>query len=121
MEQHFEFKIKDQYLPKFINDYRKDGKIKSSPFRYYTIDIKYFRKLKLQNITNTISEEDKLFIEYLINDNFVQMLTEEESKTIMRNSTSGYSGSQGVSGVSGSYGTTGTSLPKGHGIFGVTF
>ena len=104
MEQHFIFKIKSQYLPKFITEYERNGKFKSSGV-INTIDIKFFRKLKIQKIENDISEEDKKFLDYLLNDDFVDLLTEEE----YNNLTAKYSGARGSSGTSGTYGMSGIS------------
>jgi hypothetical protein len=75
------------FLPNFLQKHRTEkmtyysfGGIKD----FYTIDIKILRKLKLKNLDNTISDDDKIFLEYLLNENFVAIYsTKEEVRHIL--------------------------------------
>ena len=115
--QYFIFKLKDQYLPEVV---KKCKELK----RYfwtemYEMDKRYFRKLKIQNIEQKISDDEKTLLEFLINTDYTVVLTQLEFEKYGGNnynnyktsSTSGYtgvSGSAGVVGVSGVSGTLGT-------------
>jgi hypothetical protein len=104
--QYFIFKLKDEYLPDFI---KVERNIKKNNYlnNIYYIEKKYFRKLKIQNIENTISENEKKVLEFLINENFTHLLTQEEyekkNKSQGWSSSSGATGYAGVSGSSASY------------------
>lgn len=82
MKKYFKFKIKDEYLPDFIKEFKKEGKIidgvmfKSSDI--LSIDNKYIRLLKINNLENNISKRDKEFLEFLLDDRFVVFLTKEQ-------------------------------------------
>jgi len=122
--QYFTSKLKDEYLLEIIKESVSNGNIKSFyPYSYeiLSIDKKYLRKLKIQNIENNIQDKDKILLEFLINENYVKMLTqsefEERTKNRIYRGTSGYtgsSGSSGTSGVSGMSGITGTSKTINH-------
>ena len=119
INQYFIFKIKDEYLPDIISKYIKEEKIHHDHHdnvsyydHIYCIDQKYFRKLKIQNIENSISEDDKKVLEFLINMDLVKMLTQEEYNEKIKTSgsywgTTGVSGSAGCTGVSGVSGSAG--------------
>jgi len=119
--QYFTSKLKDEYLVEIIKENLSNGTIKNFyPYSYeiLSIDKKYLRKLKIQNIENDIQDKDKTLLEFLINENYVKMLTQSEfeEKTnynrAYNSGTSGYSGTSGpygVSGVSGTYGVSGCS------------
>jgi hypothetical protein len=94
MNQYFIIKIKDEFLPEVIIEYIKNGKIcadENANYRLfphtsrvniiYYIDKKYFRKLKIQSIENSISENEKQLLEFLINKNINRLLTQEEYNT----------------------------------------
>ena len=74
MEQYFIFKIKNEYLPDYISG---NNLLKHCNWSVYSIDLKFFRKLKIQNIDGTISMENKKLVEYLMNDNFIHLLTQK--------------------------------------------
>lgn len=82
MKQYFKFKIKDEYLPSFIKELKYEGKIadgklfKSSEI--LCIDNKYLRLLKIKNLENNISERDKEFLKFLLDDRFTVFLTNEQ-------------------------------------------
>ena len=73
--QYFIFKIKNEYMPNYIIN---NNLLKHNKWSIYSINLKDFRKLKIQNIEGTISTEDKRLVEYLINDNFTHLLTQKE-------------------------------------------
>ena len=100
-KQYFIFKIKNEYLPEFIKNSIILGKINSSFHGIYHIEHKYFRKLKIQNIENNISSDDKVLLEYIINENFTHLLTQEEfiKRSSINKPTSGASGSIGATGT----------------------
>ena len=65
MNQFFIFKIKESYLPVHIRDVKGNkyhfyarGSVKDNINNIYYIGVKEFRKLKIQNIEQNISEED---------------------------------------------------------------
>ena len=101
--QYFKFKIKDEYLPTIIHIFIQDGKIKIERGSVLSIDLKYFRKLKIQNIENSISEDDKVVLEFLINRDFTILLTPSEYESLYTK----FAGIYGVSGTSGSVGVSG--------------
>lgn len=111
MNQYFIFKVKYNYLPEYIREYINSDKILKEPGTdIYYISKREFRKLKLKNIQNELEDDDKKVIEYLINENFIDFLTEDQFKQLVkRQSWYGMSGISGVSGVSGSSGTFGMS------------
>lgn len=111
MNQYFIFKVKYNYLPEYIREYINSDKILKEPGTdIYYISKREFRKLKLKNIQNELEDDDKKVIEYLINENFIDFLTEDQFKQLVkRQSWYGMSGTSGVSGVSGSSGTFGMS------------
>ena len=89
---YFKFKNKNEYLPEFIIDFLKKNKI-DEPFEekigevtfHYDIcyiDKSYLRKLKLQNINNSISYDDKMFIEYFLNPNFVDFIGDKIPESV---------------------------------------
>lgn len=116
--QYFITKLKDEFLPDVIFDSIEKKKIKSCyPWNYtlFIIEQKYLRKIKIQNIQNGIDAEDKLLLEFILNDNFVKMLTDEESKKLIdKLSYNKYSssGTAGGAGATGSVGITGISTPS---------
>jgi len=114
MNQYFDIKLKEEYLPDFITKFLHEGKIKYITHGVYEIDQKYFRKLKLQNIQNDILEDEKKLVEFLINEKFVKFLTKEEFSKKSAWSSWGI----GVSGTcgSGTYGISGSSGAIGIGI-----
>ena len=116
-EQYFETKLKDKFLPKIVIENIENGKLKAFNtwnLNVLIIDKKYLRKIKIQNIEKKISEDDKLLLEFLLNDNYVNMLSNSEVEKLNKGSgtswTSGATGMSGVSGVSGTWmtGTYGT-------------
>ena len=116
-EQYFETKLKDKFLPKIVIENIENGKLKAFNtwnLNVLIIDKKYLRKIKIQNIEKKISEDDKLLLEFLLNDNYVNMLSNSEAEKLNKSSgsgtswTSGMSGMSGMSGVSGPCGMTGT-------------
>lgn len=116
MEQAIIFKLKDEYLPNFIKEYIQQKKITFSYKMYvYTISQKLFRKLKIQNIENSISNEDKLVFDFLSNDIFTKILSQKEYDALYKSGmsgtagTAGYTGNTGATGASGWSGTSGTS------------
>jgi hypothetical protein len=68
------------------------------------------RKIKIQNIQSDIDSEDKLLLEFLLNDNFVKMLNEEESKITIDKLSYSSSSSGTAGGVTGCVGITGSSV-----------
>ena len=89
--QYFKFKLKDEFLPKIINEYIQNGKIKCEYYDYagrpslsaiYYIEFKYFRKLKIQNIMKDISKEEKELLEFLINESFTKLITLQEYESL---------------------------------------
>jgi len=111
MVQYFIFKSKNEYLPFIIKESIRNSTIRKDliVMDAYYIDKKYLRKLKIRNIEDKNSDNDKLLLEYLINDSFVDMLSEEKYNASKRYSTSGYAGYQGTTGIScaGYQGATG--------------
>ena len=108
--QYFIFKNKNEFLPEIIKESLINNKIR----RYYYYDImfislKYFRKLKIQNIENIISEDEKALLEYLINTSFTLLITKEAAneRGVVTSGYGGVSGSAGTSGVSGYAGISG--------------
>lgn len=77
------------------------------------IEYKYLRSLKLKNIDNNISTNDKEILDYLLDDRLVSYLMEDEMNDLIRSSNwfsvSGSAGVSGMSGVSGSDGASGVS------------
>lgn len=117
--QHFIFKNKDKYLPFIITKSIKNKIIKRDLLDVFYIDKKYLRKLKILNIEDKNSDDDKILLEYLINDSFVDMFSEEKYNNYIKNfSTSGNSqqGSQGLQGLQGVSGAQGVS-----GVQGATY
>jgi hypothetical protein len=111
-KQYFMFKIKEQYLPDVIRQNIGKCLYKDAYTYTYYIDKKYLRKLKIKNIENDISEENKILINYLINDNFIDMISNERYKMYFENGKcpsgpTGISGSTGISGPKGISGLTG--------------
>jgi hypothetical protein len=104
-KQHFIFKIKSNYLPKFINDYIKSGVIDYtiSWLDIFNIDQKYFRKIKIQSIEKRISNDDKQLLDYLTNDNFTHLISQEEVDIKVRDYSSNRSGPKGAQGPPGNY------------------
>jgi hypothetical protein len=87
----FIFKLKDEYLPDFVKKYSK--LYKHDPYcgtmsNTYYIDEKHFRKLKIKNIEQKISNEDKILLEFLMNVSYTRILTQLEVDK--------YTGSHGV-------------------------
>lgn len=101
-KQYFRFKIKNEFLPGFVLNYF--GKVQKEFVDVYSIDNIYLRKLKLQKIENTISDEDRTFLDYLIDDRFTYFMTKKEYEKLLnsRAMMSGMSGSSGSYVVSGS-------------------
>jgi len=115
-KQYFRFKIKDYFLPKNILNYININKVKREYGDIYYVDNKYLRKLKIENIENNISNENKLFLEYLIDERFIQLVSDEEYIKISSSTTTwttGFSHSGGISGSSGQSGFSGVSGPVG--------
>lgn len=78
---YFRFKIKRDYLPEVIINYcnikHADEKHDVGYLLYREdlcyINKLYLRKLKLQNINNTILHDDKIFLEYILDSNLVDI------------------------------------------------
>ena len=117
MYQYFEIKLRREFVPEIIENSISSGKLKKPKWSYefVMIDQKYLRKIKIENIENKLDGEDKILLNFLLNENYVQPLTKEEYEKKTTASTTGYSGvsgmsgSQGVSGVSGVSGSVGCS------------
>ncbi len=95
MKQYFKFKIKDEYLPDFITELKNDGKLVDNELfnssDILSIDNKYLRLLKIKNLENNISEKDKEFLEFLLDDRNTVFLTKDQCdflKKITGNNTS---------------------------------
>lgn len=88
INQYFKFKIKNEYLPSIVNDYIKNKIITQTrdiviPVdTIYMIKLTYLRKLKIEKIENRITNNERILLDYLTNDNFTHMLTEKEYKYI---------------------------------------
>ena len=101
-KQYFITKIKDEYLPQVIKDNILNGKIqKYSYFSIFYIDKKYLRKIKIKNIEETLSQNEQILLDFLLNDNFTHMLTNVEFEEKTKKTSWGSSGVSGVSGTSG--------------------
>jgi hypothetical protein len=115
-EQYFITKLKDEFLPVCFFESIEKGKIKSFyPWNnaLFFIELKFLRKIKIQNIQNDIDSDDKLLLEFLLNDNFVKMLTDEESKiTIDKFNYSSSGNFGGATGATGWAGVSGISTPS---------
>jgi hypothetical protein len=112
-EQYFITKLKDEFLPVCFFESIEKGKIKSFyPWNnaLFFIELKFLRKIKIQNIQSDIDSEDKLLLEFLLNDNFVKMLNEEESKITIDKLSYSSSSSGTAGGVTGCVGITGSSV-----------
>jgi len=113
INKYFIFKIKDEFLPITIREYIQNGKICSDQNSYYNniyyINQKYLRKLKIQNIENTISEDEKIVLEFLINTDLTQFLTQKQYEEKIQHYTYGHSGTSGAMGTSGWVGVSGFS------------
>jgi hypothetical protein len=113
--QYFIFKIKDAFLPEVIKEYQRRNILKQFSWSdIYSLDKKYFRKIKILNIENRISEEEKSLLEFLINESFTKILSTSEFegmnsgyRTSASSSTSGWSGTAGAVGASGVSGYSG--------------
>jgi len=107
MNQYLIFKLKDEFLPDIIKEYIKKEIINwdRKSWRAHYIDQKFFRKIKIQNIDETISIEEKKIFDFLMNSDFTKLLTNEEYESLKINSgtsgTSGFSGTSGTSSYSG--------------------
>jgi hypothetical protein len=104
-KQHFIFKIKNEYLPQFINDNIKSGIIDYTInwLGIFNVDQKYFRKIKIESIEKRISNTDKQLLEYLTDDKYTLLISQEDVDLKVRNSSSGGcpTGVQGQQGVTG--------------------
>lgn len=116
--QYFITKIKDEYLPQVMKDNISNGKIQRYTYlSILYIDKKYLRKIKIKNIDKSLGEEEQTLLNFLLNDNFVDMLTikQFEKKTKNVGFTTGSqnwgstTGSSGTLGIYGLYGVTGQS------------
>jgi len=117
-QQYFIPKHKDEYLPEIVNEMMLSGRIQ----RVYpwnnsilSIEKRFFRKLKIQNIENRLTGDNKKLLDVLIDEKFTHLLTPSEyKKRTTTQSSSGFSGTwgmsgtSGVSGVSGGYGVSGS-------------
>lgn len=122
--QYFIFKLKDDFLPEVIKEYQRRKILKQFSWSdIYFLDKKYFRKLKIQNIEERISEEEKSLLEFLINESFTKILNNSEIEGLSKryNSySSSSSGASGYSGTGGSVGVSGVSGMSGYGGMGVS-
>lgn len=107
MNQYFITKIKDEYLPEIFLEYVREKKIQQY-YPIFFIDNQYLRKLKIQNIEQSIDEKDGMLLTFLLNENNVIMITQKEFEEKYK-SRGFYSGTSGYAGVSGTYGVSGVS------------
>jgi hypothetical protein len=136
INQYFTVKI-DEFLPKIIKHNISLGKISQSTlYNIFFIDQKYLRKLKIQNIEGSISEDDKDLLEFLINKDLLEFLinkdltkfiTKDEYELKLKNASyvgvsgsCGTSGTVGISGFSGISGVSGVSGTQGTGVSGTS-
>jgi hypothetical protein len=127
INQYFTVKI-DEFLPKIIKHNISLGKISQSTlYNIFFIDQKYLRKLKIQNIEGSISEDDKDLLEFLINKDLTKFITKDEYELKLKNASyvgvsgsCGTSGTVGISGFSGISGVSGVSGTQGTGVSGTS-
>lgn len=120
--QYFITKIKDEYLPQVMKDNISNGRIRRyTYFTIFYIDKKYLRKIKIKNIENSLDEEEKALLDFLLNENFTDMLTMTEFEEKTKNgSWGGTSYSSGMSGSSATSGSFGSGSVGCSGVYGVT-
>lgn len=120
MYQYFEIKLRNEFVPEIIQNSINSGKLKKHNWysQFVMIDQKYFRKIKIENIENRLEGDDKILLNFLLNENYVKLLSKEEFENRTKATSTGYSG---VSGVSGTYGVSGVSGVSGFsGVSGVS-
>lgn len=112
---HFIFKVKDEYIPDYIRT-NKNILLANDYPKIYKIDNPYIRKLKLENLEESISDINKKILNYLLDDKLIDYLTEKEFEEKKSNffGTS-WTGSSGIAGPSGVFGMSGTAGSAGIG------
>lgn len=120
MYQYFEIKLRNEFVPEIIQNSINSGKLKKHNWysQFVMIDQKYFRKIKIENIENRLEGDDKILLNFLLNENYVKLLSKEEFEKKTLASTTGYSSSTGATGYSSSTGACGVYGLSGSAAYG---